>query len=209
MTAFRKPVTSEAELRTLIGEPSALALAKERATLDVHCREFIARSPFLLLATSGATGQCDVSPKGDAPGFVLVLDERRLLIPDRPGNKRLDGMRNLLQNPHVGLIFLVPGVEETLRVNGRAWIVRDEDLLARCEARGKVPALGIGVEAEEAFIHCAKAFKRAGLWEPARWPALDGLASPAEMLYDHTRPPGATVADVERALQESYTRRLY
>jgi PPOX class probable FMN-dependent enzyme len=209
MTAFRKPVTSEAELRALIGEPSALALAKERATLDVHCREFIARSPFLLLATSGATGQCDVSPKGDAPGFVLVLDERRLLIPDRPGNKRLDGMHNLLQNPHVGLIFLVPGVEETLRVNGRAWIVRDEDLLARCEARGKVPPLGIGVEVEEAFIHCAKAFKRAGLWEPARWPALDGLASPAEMLYDHTRPPGATVADVERALQESYTRRLY
>jgi PPOX class probable FMN-dependent enzyme len=209
MSGFGEPVTTEAELRALIGEPSALALAKEHATLDVHCREFIARSPFLLLATSGATGQCDVSPKGDAPGFVLVLDERRLLIPDRPGNKRLDGMRNLLANPHVGLIFLIPGVEETLRVNGRAWIVRDTDLLARCEARGKMPTLGIGVEVEEAFIHCAKAFKRSGLWEPARWPVLDGLASPAEMLYDHTRPPGATVADVERALQESYTRRLY
>jgi uncharacterized protein len=100
-------------------------------------------------------------------------------------------------------------VEETLRVNGRAWIVRDEDLLARCEVRGKAPTLGIGVEVEQAFIHCAKAFKRSGLWEPARWPALDGLASPAQMLFDHTRPPGATVADVERALQESYTRRLY
>ena len=209
MTAFQKPVSTEAELRTLVGVPSTLALAKEQTTLDVHCREFIARSPFLLLATAGATGQCDVSPKGDAPGFVLVLDERRLLVPDRPGNKRLDGMQNLLQNPHVGLIFLIPGVEETLRVNGRAWIVRDEDLLARCEVRGKVPTLGIGVEVEQAFIHCAKAFKRSGLWEPARWPALDGLASPAEMLYDHTRPPGATVADVERALQESYTRRLY
>jgi hypothetical protein len=186
-----------------------MALAKEHGTLDVHCREFVARSPFLLLATSGATGQCDVSPKGDAPGFVLVLDERRLLIPDRPGNKRLDGMQNLLQNPHVGLIFLIPGVEETLRVNGRGWIVRDEDLLARCEAKGKVPTLGIGVEVEEAFIHCAKAFKRSGLWEPARWPALDGLASPAQMLYDHMQPPGKTVADVERALQESYTQRLY
>jgi PPOX class probable FMN-dependent enzyme len=209
MSAFQKPVTSEAELRTLIGTPSPLALAKEHSTLDVHCREFIARSPFLLLATSGAAGQCDVSPKGDAPGFVLVLDERRLLIPDRPGNKRLDGMHNVLQNPHVGLIFLIPGVEETLRVNGRAWIVRDEDLLARCEAKGKVPALGIGVEVEEAFIHCAKAFKRSGLWEPARWPALDGLASPAQMLYDHVQPPGKTVADVEHALQESYTQRLY
>jgi uncharacterized protein len=209
MTAFQKPVTTEAELRALIGNPSPMALAKEHGTLDVHCREFIARSPFLLLATSGATGQCDVSPKGDAPGFVLVLDERRLLIPDRPGNKRLDGMQNLLQNPHVGLIFLIPGVEETLRVNGRAWIVGDEDLLARCEAKGKVPTLGIGVEVEEAFIHCAKAFKRSGLWEPARWPALDGLASPAQMLYDHMQPPGKTVADVERALQESYTQRLY
>ena len=209
MTAFQKLVTTEADLRALVGAPSELAVAKEQATLDAHCRAFIARSPFLLLATSGAAGRCDVSPKGDTAGFVLVLDERRLLIPDRPGNKRLDGMRNLLQNPHVGLIFLIPGVEETLRVNGRAWIVRDEDLLARCEARGKVPTLGIGVEVEEAFIHCAKAFKRSGLWEPARWPALDGLASPAQMLYDHTRPPGATVADVERALQESYASRLY
>jgi PPOX class probable FMN-dependent enzyme len=209
MTAFKKPVTTEAELRALIGEPSTLALAKELGALDVHCRDFIARAPFLLLATSNAAGRCDVSPKGDGPGFVLVLDEHRLLIPDRPGNKRLDGMRNLLENPHVGLIFLVPGVEETLRVNGRAWIVRDEDLLARCEVRGKVPSLGIGVEVEEAFIHCAKAFKRSGLWEPARWPDLNGLASPAEMLHDQTRPPGVTVEDMHRVLQESYTQRLY
>jgi uncharacterized protein len=209
MTVFRKPVTTEAELRELIGQPHALALAKDIGTLDAHCREFIARSPFLLMATSSATGQCDVSPKGDGPGFVLVLDEHRLLIPDRPGNKRLDGMRNLLQNPHVGLIFLIPSMEETLRVNGRAFIVRDEDLLARCAVQGKVPRLGIGVEVEEAFIHCAKAFKRSGLWEPQRWPGLDSLASPAQMLLDHTRQPGATVEDVDRALQESYTKRLY
>jgi PPOX class probable FMN-dependent enzyme len=209
MTAFRETVTTEAELRQLVGEPSALALAKELGTLDVHCRAFIARSPFLLLATSGAGGRCDVSPKGDGPGFVQVLDDRHLLIPDRPGNKRLDGMRNLVSNPHAGLIFLIPGVEETLRVNGRAWIVRDADLLERCEVRGKVPALGIGVEVEEAFIHCAKAFKRSGLWEAERWPDLSGLASPATMLHDQTRPPGATVADVERALQDSYTNRLY
>jgi PPOX class probable FMN-dependent enzyme len=209
MTAFRHTVTTEAELRALIGEPHTLALAKDIGTLDAHCRHFIARAPFLLLATSGDAGRCDVSPKGDAPGFVLVLDERRLLIPDRPGNKRLDGMRNLLQNPHVGLIFLIPGVEETLRVNGRGWIVRDPELLARCEVRGKVPSLGIGVEVEEAFIHCAKAFKRSGLWEPARWPDLAGLASPAQMLFDHTRPPGATVEDLDRALQDSYTKRLY
>jgi PPOX class probable FMN-dependent enzyme len=209
MTVFKKPVTTEADLRSLVGVPHALALAKELGALDVHCRDFIARSPFLLLATSGADGRCDVSPKGDGPGFVLVLDERHLLIPDRPGNKRLDGMRNLLHNPHAGLIFLIPGMEETLRVNGRGWIVRDEDLLARCEVRGKVPSLGIGVEVEEAFIHCAKAFKRSGLWEPARWPDLAGLASAATMLHDQTRPPGVSVADMERALQEGYARRLY
>jgi hypothetical protein len=209
MTAFRKPVTSESELRTLIGgEPSKAAVAKEHDTLDTHCREFIARSPFLLLATSNAKGQCDVSPKGDGPGFVLVLDERHLLIPDRPGNKRLDGMRNLLDNPHIGLIFLVPGVEETLRVNGRAWIVQDEDLLGRCEMRGKVPALGIGVEVEEAFLHCAKAFKRSGLWESERWPDLNGLASPAQMLFDHTRATG-TVEEYDRRLQDGYRQRLY
>jgi PPOX class probable FMN-dependent enzyme len=209
MTVFRKPVTTEADLRALVGEPHALALAKELGTLDVHCRDFIARSPFLLLATSGADGRCDVSPKGDGPGFVPVLDERHLLIPDRPGNKRLDGMRNLLHNPHVGLIFLIPGIEETLRVNGRGWIVRDEDLLARCEVRGKVPPLGIGVEVEEAFIHCAKAFKRSGLWQPGRWPDVAGLPSAATMLHDQTRPPGVSVADMERALQEGYAKRLY
>jgi Pyridoxamine 5'-phosphate oxidase len=132
MTAFRRPVTTEGELREPIGEPSALALAKDIGVLDAHCRDFLARSPFLLLATSSEAGRCDVSPKGDAPGFVLVLDE-----------------------------------------------------------------------------HCAKAFKRAGLWEPARWPDLAGLASPAQMLFDHTRPPGATVEDVDRALQDSYAKRLY
>ena len=128
---FRDVVTSAAELRAIAGEPSEIAIKKQVATIDVHCREFIARSPFLLLATADAAGRCDVSPKGDAPGFVLVLDDTRLVIPDRPGNRRLDGMRNLVENPHVGLIFLVPGKEETLRVNGRAWIVRDADLLER------------------------------------------------------------------------------
>jgi PPOX class probable FMN-dependent enzyme len=209
MPAFDKTVTTEDELRALIGgAPSKGAVAKDIASLDVHCREFIARAPFLLLATSNARGQCDVSPKGDAPGFVLVLDDHRLLIPDRPGNKRVDGMRNLLDNPHVGLIFLVPGVEETLRVNGRAWIVRDDELLARCAVRDKVPPLGIGVEVEEAFIHCAKAFKRSGLWEPERWPDLAGLASPAQMLFDHTRATG-TVEQLDRWLQDGYRTRLY
>ena len=209
MSVFRNPVTTEAELRELMGTPSSGAVAKQIAVLDAHCRAFIERSPFVLVATAAADGRCDVSPKGDAPGFVLVVDERRLLIPDRPGNKRFDGMRNVLQNPHVGVIFLLPGVEETLRVNGRAWIVRDEDLLARCAARGKVPPLGLGVEVEEAFIHCAKAFKRSGLWEPSAWPDLGGLASPAQMLFDHIRPKDMTVEDYNRQLQDGYRQRLY
>src|SRR3989449_9335810 len=126
---FKHVVTTESELRELIGSPSERAIKKDVAVLDAHCRDFIARSPFLLLATASAKGRGDVSPKGDAPGVVPVLDDRHLGIPDRPGNQRLDGMRNLLQNPHVGTIFLIPGREETPRVNGRAWIVRDDELL--------------------------------------------------------------------------------
>ena len=133
---FRDAVTSAEALRALVGKPSELAVRKEISHLDAHCRAFIARSPFVLIATSGASGRADVSPKGDPPGFVQVLDEHRLVIPDRPGNRRLDGMRNLLENPHVGLLFLIPGLEETLRVNGRAWIIRDEEVLARCAVMG-------------------------------------------------------------------------
>ena len=210
MAEFHDTVTTEAELRQTIGGlPNPLAVAKDIGVLDAHCCAYIAHSPFVLVATSGADGRCDVSPKGDAPGFVLVLDERRLLIPDRPGNRRLDGMSNLLHNPHIGLIFLIPAMEETLRVNGRACIVRDRELLAQCEVRGKVPTLGIGVEVEEAFIHCAKAFKRSGMWEPERWPDLKDLPSAAQMLLDHTHPPGVTLAQMESQLEEGYRKRLY
>ena len=206
---FRDVVTSEEALRTLVGQPSELAIRKEISYLDAHCRAFIVRSPFVLIATSGGTGRADVSPKGDPPGFVQVLDEHRLVIPDRPGNRRLDGMRNLLENPHVGLLFLIPGLEETLRVNGRAWIIRDEEVLARCAVMGKPPTLGLGVYAEECFIHCAKAFKRAQLWQPDQWPDRAGLASPSEMLVDHARPKDMTVPQMDRLLQESYSKNLY
>ena len=206
---FRDAVTSEEELRALVGKPSELAIRKEISYLDAHCRAFIARSPFVLIATSGASGRADVSPKGDPPGFVQVLDEHRLVIPDRPGNRRLDGMRDLLENPHVGLLFLIPGLEETLRVNGRAWIVRDEEVLARCAVMGKPPTLGLGVYAEECFIHCAKAFKRAHLWQPGEWPDRTGLASPSEILVDHARPKDMTVPQMDRLLRESYSKNLY
>ena len=206
---FRDVVTSEAELRAMIGEPAELALRKELRALDEHCRDFIARSPFVLIATADANGRCDVSPKGDAPGFVQVLDDRHLAIPDRPGNRRLDGMRNLVANPHVGLIFLIPGHGETLRVNGRAWIVRDQPLLARMAVREKIPTLAIGVEVEECFLHCAKAFKRSGLWQPEAWPDRSGLAPAAKMFLDHARPDGVSLEQMEQRLQEGYERRLY
>lgn len=207
---FRDLVTSEESLRAVVGgEPSEVARRKELTALDKHARAFIANSPFLLLGTSGPDGRCDVSPKGDAPGFVQVLDDHRLIIPDRPGNRRLDGMRAIIDNPHVGLIFLVPGKEETLRVNGRAWITRDPELLARSAVGGKLPQLALGVEVEECFMHCAKAFKRSRLWEPTTWPEPGALPSLARILYDQIKPTGTTVEEVERDIQHGYATRLY
>jgi hypothetical protein len=166
-------------------------------------------SPFVLIATSDATGRCDVSPKGDAPGFVHVLDTKHLVIPDRPGNKRFDGMGNLLDNPRVGLIFLVPGREDTLRVNGRAWIVRDPDVLEPLTAMGKVPNLAIGVEVEEAFMHCAKAFRRSGLWDTARWPNASALATPQRILFDHAGLADKPYEEYERESIERLKTTLY
>ncbi len=205
---FRNIVTSEQELRELFGEPSERARKKEMSALDGHARAFIARSPFLLMATANARGQCDVAPKGDAPGFVEVLDERHLVVPDRPGNRRFDGMRNLFENPHVGLIFLVPGREETLRVNGRAWVLRDEETLERLAVGGKRPWLAVGVEVEECFLHCAKAFRRSKLWKTETWPDPACVASMAEMLFDQTRPE-ITVAELAAQLEDGYRKNLY
>jgi uncharacterized protein len=209
MNTFGHVIGSEAELRELIGTPTSRSLLKERTGLDEHSRRFIAHSPLILIATAGSDGRCDVSPKGDGPGFVLVLDDRRLVIPDRPGNKRLDGMSNLLANPQIGLLFLVPGREETLRVNGRACITRDPDILQRCTAHGRTPALAIGVEVEQCFLHCAKAFRSAHLWATEHWPRPDTLPSLACMLFDQIKPEGVTLQDYERDLEEGNRQRLY
>ena len=211
MRAFENVVGSIDELRAIVQAPApgARTLLKERATVDAHCRAFIARSPLLLMATADADGRCDVSPKGDAPGFVHVLDEHRLAIPDRPGNRRLDGMQNVLANPHIGLIFLVPGRDETLRVNGRAWITRDPEILRRSAVQGKAPLLAIGVEVEQCFFHCAKAFLRSHLWAHDSWPAPDSLPSFACVLFDQIQPAGATVEEYERDIAETNVTRLY
>jgi PPOX class probable FMN-dependent enzyme len=208
MDAFSHVITSEQDLRAIVGNPAPRSVLKQRPVLDEHCRAFIAHSPFVLMATANADGRCDVSPKGDAPGFVLVLDERRLVVPERPGNRRTDSMQNVLVNPHVGILFVVPGREETLRVNGRASITRDPELLARCVASGKTPLLAIGVEVEETFFHCAKSFLRAQLWAPEHWPPPDALPSYACMVFDQIKPEGLTVQDYERDIEASY-KQLY
>jgi uncharacterized protein len=191
-------------LRALYGQPGERAVAKEQARLDAPTRAFIACSPFLVMGTASADGRCDVSPKGDAPGFVHVLDDQHLAIPDRLGNNRLDGLRNVVENPHVGLIFFIPGREDTLRVNGRASISRDEALLERLAVNGKRPQTAVVVEVEQTFMHCARAFKRAGLWQPERWPDAASVPSMQRMIWDllPTKPDGQTVEQYERESQE-------
>ena len=204
----RKTIETKEQLRALMGEPAERAVKKQMDRLDGHCRAIVARSPFLLLGTSGADGRCDVSPKGDLPGFTLVLDDTTLVIPERPGNKRVDSLTNILENPHVGLLFVVPGKEETLRVNGRASIVLDEDLLARMAHDGKPPILGIEVKVEECYAHCAKAFKRSGLWEPARWPEVSDLPTLAQMMVDQCKLTDP-VDEVHASIEEAYRTRLW
>ena len=199
-------IRSEDQLRDLYGSPSERAVRKQMATLDKHCRTFIAHSPFLVLGTAGADGSLDVSPKGDAPGFVAVLDERTLLLPDRPGNNRLDGLRNLVDNPHVGLIFFIPGVQETLRVNGRGRITTDKALLAPLAVQGRLPRTGLVVAVEEVYLHCAKALIRSQLWDPARQVERSTLPSMGRMLADQI---GLDVAESERMTEESIRNRLY
>ena len=208
---FKDVVTSEQELRAIFGEPSERAVLKCHSSLDEHSRAFIAASPFVLLATSNAAGQCDVSPEGDAPGFVLVLDETHLIVPDRPGNNRTDGMRNILENPHVGMIFLVPGRGDTLRVNGRASIIRDAEILARLTMQGKLPRVALGVEVEEAYLHCPKAFLRSSLWDPSTWTDPQKLPSFAQMLWDQvpTARNAASLTDYTRDLDKRVRDGLY
>ncbi|HKX54849.1 MAG TPA: MSMEG_1061 family FMN-dependent PPOX-type flavoprotein [Xanthomonadales bacterium] len=206
---FSKVVRSENELRTLMGDPIAPAvLDKTLLALDRHCHSFIGRSPFVLVATNNAEGRMDVSPKGDAPGFVRILDNNTLVIPDRPGNQRFDSLRNLFESPQIGLIFLIPGKRETLRVSGRAEVVYDPELLETLAANGKVPTLAIAVHVEEAFFHCAKCMVRSRLWLPDHWPSLEGLPTMAEAMKDAASIP-APVEVIEAIIKDDEVNRLY
>ena len=203
-TTFTDLITDESQLRDVFGWPSVRSVNKQIDHLDQHCRAIIAKSPFLLLGTSDPTGRCDVSPKGDYPGFVRVLDDTHLAIPDRIGNNRLDGMRNILQNPHIGMILLIPGREDTLRINGKAWIVEDAEILDGMTVQGKRPPFAIGVEVEEAYMHCPRAFMRSGLWKPERWPDPEAVVSMARIMWDQVPDKGgfACVEDYEADRKE-------
>ena len=198
-------IRDEAGLRQLLGEPSDLVRAKIGDRLNELTRQFVDRSPFVLLATSAPGGACDASPRGDPPGFVRVLDERTLLLPERPGNRLADSLRNILANANVGLLFVVPGVGDTLRVNGRATIVTDDDLLGGSAVEGKVPRLGILVEIDEVFTHCSKAFLRSQLWDPTRYVDRSELPSSGEIHRRRDPSFDADAYDADRA--ERYARR--
>jgi uncharacterized protein len=167
MTNNLPRINTEAELRALIGEPTALVQSKITNRIVPLARTYIERSPLVCLATSNAAGDCDVTPRGDPAGFVQILDEKTLLLPERPGNRLADALRNILSNPHLGLLFIIPGVSDTLRVNGRAFLTTDALLLARCSVENKVPKLGIVVEIDEVFTQCSKAFLRSDFWNSA------------------------------------------
>jgi uncharacterized protein len=206
---FKNAITTIEELRALVGSPTEFAQRKVVNSLDKHIRHFIELSPFLVMSTSNKNGNCDVSPRGDAPGFVMVLNEKQLVIPERPGNKRVDSMINIIENPQVGLLFFIPGLGETLRVNGKACLIQDEGLLEKMAVNGKKPLVAIGVDVEECFIHCAKAFIRSGLWNSEGWAKKETLPRAAKILADHYQIEGTTESDVEKRLQEGYKERLY
>lgn len=200
-------IATAGELEELYGEPTERARRKVLARLDPHCRRFIEASPFLVLGTAAADGAADCSPRGDAPGFVRILDDRTLVIPDRIGNNRVDSLRNIVENPNVGLIFFVPGVNETLRVNGHARIVREPALLESLAVAGRAPKTAILVVVKEAFLHCAKALMRSRLWDPETQVERSSFPSLGRMLADQIG--GMDVAEAEAGIAESYRNRLY
>ncbi len=202
-TRFTQFVTSSDQLEAILGSPSELVRKKQLSRLDGHMRTFISLSPFVLLGTTDQEGRCDVSPRGDTPGFVRVLEEDLLVLPERPGNRRADSLHNILARPQVGLLFLIPGRGEALRINGRARLVRDEIVLAEMAVQGKIPQLAIAVAVEECFLHCARAVLRANLWNPDQWGDHSPLACLAQILIDQTDYQGASVEALQAAYEES------
>lgn len=195
-------IDSEGELREKFGEVHPLAITKSRPALDQYSRQFIAMSPFLVISTADADGKADLSPRGDPPGFVHVVDDRTILIPDRPGNNRLDTMSNITANPNVGCLFFIPGFEDTLRLNGKARLTDDVELLKHCTVNGKAPKVGILITVEEVFLHCAKALKRSKLWGPDYRQDRSQMPSIARIILEQTCDAGVDEREAAKADEE-------
>jgi len=194
-------------LRAIYRAPSKTVIDKAINRLDTHCRTFLSLSPFCALATQGADGLGDVTPRGDAPGFVAVLDDWTIALPDRPGNNRLDTLTNVIENPGVGLLFLIPGFDDTLRINGTAEIRDDADLKARFAVGGKEPATVLVVHVKEAYLHCAKAFMRSKLWDPDARVDRSAMPPLGQMIKDQLALDTEVLSEAE--LQKVYRETLY
>jgi PPOX class probable FMN-dependent enzyme len=205
-------IEEKSALRVKMGEVSELAAKKTLVRLDKYARTFIERSPFLCIGTADENGRADVSPRGDPPGFVRIVDDVTLIIPDRPGNNRVDTMQNIIANPQVGIIFLIPGIDDTRRVNGTAEIIDDPAALAPAAINGRAPKLGIKVKVEEVFFHCAKAFRRSKLWEQGSHQDRGFLPGLAHMVMEQARACEVDTEEsdkVEAEIQEEYKTGLY
>jgi uncharacterized protein len=202
-------INDEVQLRGLYQKPMELALLKQLDRLDDHCRNFIAHSPFVVIGSTRPGRGTDVSPRGDAPGFVRVLDANTIAIPDRPGNNRLDTMSNIAADAEVGLLFFIPGIDETLRVNGRAQLSRDPALLAAAAVKDREPRLVIVVTVREAFLHCGKALKRSRLWHDDYRVEKKDFPSLGRMIVEQTKPKQITVEQADAFIEDNYVTGLY
>lgn len=201
-------ITSRDGLRAHYKQASDGAVRKELPALDAHARRFIERSPFVMIGSSDGNGNGDVTPKGDRPGFVAILDDRTLAIPDRPGNNRLDTWENIVANPAVGLLFLIPGMNETLRINGIGRITADAELCVRLAVDGRPAISALVVEIRASYMHCAKAFMRSALWKPETWPAREEMPTLGEMLRDQLA-LSVAASDIDRDLDDAYKKSLW
>ena len=202
-------VDDEAGLRGLYQQPMGLAVLKQLDRLDAHCRNFLARSPFAVIGSTRPGRGTDVSPRGDAPGFARVLDDHTIAIPDRPGNNRLDTLSNIVTDADVGLLFFIPGIDETLRINGTAKLSRDPELRSAAAVRGREPRLVILVTVREAFLHCGKALKRSRLWHDDYRVDKKSFPSLGRMIVEQTKPKDVTVEQAETFIAENYVTGLY
>ncbi len=203
-----KFITSREQLNDVFEQTHDVAVHKELRAIDAHARRFIERSPFVFIGSQDGSGNADVSPKGDQPGFVRVLDDTTLAVPDRPGNNRLDTWRNIVENPAVGLIFLIPGMNETLRINGQARLTNDAELCAQMHVNDR-PALAVMIlKVQEVYMHCAKAFIRSNLWKPDTWPDRKEMPTLGQMLKDHAK-LAATAEEFDAVLDDAYKTTLW